>query len=140
MDEKLEKKKLYNKKYREKVKEDIEKEIKVLEKVKKEKEEIFKVKEVKEEIKSINICPEQETSVWNVIYNIGITITTTIGSGLIQVATTLAVPIILSWIYPRNNQPMITQKPQGSLSGQELIMEERQLERPIISLNSLSVI
>ena len=132
-----ENKKESNKKYRDK---------KRLEEEEKENNKDTKndIKDTQNKIKDTNNIqcqPKEETSILETIWETTKTITLAISQSMSQVVLTLAVPVILTWIFPRNNQPMIQNIPRqpNTSSEQQLIQENRQSIQQPISLNSLNL-
>ncbi len=125
-------KKLSNKKYYEKRKLEAEMEI----------------QETKKENKNNNIeCQAEESGILDTILEYTKIITSGIVQSMGQVVMTLAVPVILTWIFPRT-PPMITNNPtvtqnistlRPTSSDQQSTQVDQQLNRPITSLNSLSI-
>ena len=83
---------------------------------------------------------EQPIDIFSAIMEMTKTAITSIGQSMLQVTMTLAVPVILTWIFPR--QPAMIQDIQKQLpssSNQPLTAQEKQSQPQTISLNSLSI-
>ena len=105
----------------------------------------------KQENKNINSksieCQAEESGILDTILEYTKIITSGIVQSMGQVVMTLAVPVILTWIFPRT-PPMITNNPtvtqnistlRPTSSDQQSTQVDQQLNRPITSLNSLSI-